>query len=262
MQKINRFILLFLSFTMLWACNKPVADDLKIMYQQTGVIATNCYLLYDANTKEAALIDPGDTIPALLDHIEKKKLKLQYILITHCHPDHIFGFHTMRLREKFPEAVVCFSVEEWEDMTKIVAKWKEAYPDEVSEEIQNSPVFSKLFNMDYSTIGRPDIFLEDKQTIPLGNFKIQTLKTPGHAPGSMCFFVQNNLFSGDELVYREVGGTKSSPVSSFSAQVKSIRRLYEELPDETVVYPGHGRFTSIGEEKTENKNITLTKAVQ
>lgn len=262
MQKINNhFVVLFLS-VILFACNKPSADDLKIMHQQTGVIATNCYLLYDSGTKEAALIDPGDTIPALLDHVEKEKLNVQYILVTHCHPDHIFGFHTMRLREKFPEAVVCFSVEEWEDMTKIVAKWKEAYPDEVSQEIQNSPVFLKLFSMDYSTIGRPNIFLEDKQKLPIGNFEIEIIKTPGHAPGSISYLIENNLFSGDELVYHAVGGTKSSPVSSFPAQVKSIRKLYEILPDETVVYPGHGRFTTIGEEKRENKNITLTKAVQ
>ena len=250
-------ILVFIS-----ACAQPKPEDLKVLTQTTGVIATNCYLLYDTNTREAALIDPGDTVPVLLAHIEKEKLDLRYILVTHCHPDHIYGFMTMKLRDKFPNAKVCFSVEEFEDMTKIVSKWKEAYPDEVSQEIQNSPTFLKLFSMDYTTIGTPEIFLEDGQKLSLGNFEITTLKTPGHAPGSICFHVNNFLFSGDELVYRAVGDTKASPVASFDAQVKSIRKLYNNLPDETIVYPGHGKTTTIGEEKTQNKNITVDKAVQ
>lgn len=250
-------ILVFLS-----ACSKPDPEYLKVLHQTTGVIGTNCYLLYDSQTKEAALIDPGDTIPELLSKIENENLNLSYILVTHCHPDHIYGFHTMHLRDKFPNAKVCFSVEELEDMTKIVSKWKEAYPDDVSEEIQNSPVFLELFNMDYSTIGQPDIYVEDGQKLSLGNFEITAIKTPGHAHGSMSFYVNNYLFSGDELIYHGVGGTKTSPAASFDAQVKSIRRLYNELPDETIVYPGHGQSTTIGEEKTENKNITLSKAVQ
>ena len=244
------------------ACSQPKPDNLKLISQTTGVIATNCYLLYDNQSREAALIDPGDTIPTLLEHIDSENLNLKYIFITHCHPDHIYGFHTMKLRDKYPDAKICFSVEEFEDMTKIVSKWKEAYPDEVSQEIQNSPMFLKLFSMDYSTLGRPDIFVEDGQKLPLGKFEITAIKTPGHAPGSICYHVNNMLFSGDELIYRAVGGTKSSPVASFDAQVKSIRRLYKQLPEETTVYPGHGQQTTIGEEKTQNKNITLSTAVQ
>lgn len=251
------FLLLFL-----FSCSQPDKGNLKMLSQTTGVIGTNCYLLYDELSKEAALIDPGDTIPELLKLIEEEKLNLRYILVTHCHPDHIYGFHTMHLCDMFPDAQVCYSVEELEDMTKIVAKWKEAYPDEVSREIQESPVFLKLFTMDYSTIGNPDIYLEDNQKLPLGDFEITAIKTPGHAPGSMCFYVNNLLFSGDELVYHAVGGTSTSPVASFDAQVQSIRRLYSELPNETLVYPGHGKSTTIGEEKTQNKNISLSHAKQ
>ncbi len=259
--KINTTgLIVFLLF--LLSCSQPNPSNLQMLTQTTGVIGTNCYLIYDTQSREAALIDPGDTIPKLLAHIEKENLDLRYILVTHCHPDHIYGFYTMHLRDKFPDAKVCFSVEELEDMTKIVSKWKEAYPDEVSQEIQNSPVFLELFNMDYSTIGQPDIYVEDGQKLPLGDFEITAIKTPGHAHGSICFHVNNNLFSGDELIYHGVGGTKTSPAASFDAQVKSIRRLYTELPDETVVYPGHGKSTTIGEEKKENKNITLSKALQ
>ena len=133
---------------------------------------------------------------------------------------------------------------------------------DLAKEIQNSPVFLKLFSMDYETIGKPDIYIEDRQKLQLGNFEITAIKTPGHARGSVSYHVQNYLFSGDELVYHAVGGTKTSPISSFEAQVKSVRRLYNELPDETIVYPGHGQATTIGEEKIQNKNITLTKAIQ
>lgn len=244
------------------ACSQPSSDALKMLTETTGVIGTNCYLLYDSESKEAALIDPGDTIPQLLAHIQKEELKLKYILVTHCHPDHIYGFYSMRLREKFPDARVAYTEEELEDLTKIVSKWKEAYPDKVSREIQESPLFLKLFSMDYSTLGQADIYIKDQQSLPLGNFEISALKTPGHAPGSVCFHVNNWLFSGDELIYRAVGGTQTSPVASFETQVKSIRRLYTELPDETLVFPGHGKSTSIGEEKKLNKNITLSKAIQ
>ncbi|MBN2610127.1 MAG: MBL fold metallo-hydrolase [Bacteroidales bacterium] len=74
--------------------------------------------------------------------------------------------------------------------------------------------------------------------------------------------MENFLFSGDELQYRTVGGTTTSPVSSFEAQVQSIRNLYNTFPDETIVYPGHGRSTTIGDEKIQNSNITPDKAIQ
>lgn len=263
MQTIKSAIVCFAaSAVLLFACSRQNPDNLKLVTKTTGVIGTNCYLLYDDATKDAALIDPGDTVFTLLSHIEKEKLNLRYILITHCHPDHIYGFITMQLREKFPDAKICYSAEEYEDMTKVVSKWKEVYPDEVSQQIQNSPVFLKLFSMDYNTLGRADIFLNDNQKLPLGNFEITAIKSPGHAPGSVCYHINNFLFSGDELMFRRVGGTKTSPVASFDAQVKSIRKLYNEFPDETIVYPGHGQSTTIGEEKTQNKNITLTTAAQ
>lgn len=263
MQKVKIILYVFVACLVLSSgCSNPKSENLKILSQTTGVIGTNCYLIFDSISREAALVDPGDTVFSLLKHIEQDELNLRYILITHCHPDHIYGFMTMKLRDKFPDAKVCFTAEEYEDMTKIVSKWKEAYPDEVSNEIQNSAVFLKLFSMDYNTLGKPDIFLKGRQKLPLGNFEITALKTPGHAPGSVCYLIDNFLFSGDELMYRGVGGTKNSPVASFDAQVKSIRRLYSELPDETIVYPGHGKITTIGEEKTLNKNITVNNAIQ
>ncbi|WP_297086061.1 MBL fold metallo-hydrolase [uncultured Draconibacterium sp.] len=261
MSKINTFFAGFL-LVFLMACGSKHNAPVQVLSQKTGVIATNSYLLYDEASKEAALIDPGDTIPALLQHIKKEKLQLRYILITHCHPDHIFGFSTINLREKFPQAKVVYSVEECEDMFKIVAKWKEAYPDAVSEEIQKSPEFLKLFTMDYQRIGKPDIYVEDQQKLPLGKAEITAIKTPGHARGSVSYYVDNFLFSGDELIYHAVGGTTSSPVASFQTQVKSIRKLYSLLPDETIVYPGHGRSTTIGEEKKHNANISANRAVQ
>lgn len=263
MQMIKSALVCFAaSAFFFFACSRQNPEHLKLEKQTTGAIGTNCYLLYDDATKDAALIDPGDTVFSLLSHIEKEGLNLKYILVTHCHPDHIYGFMTMQLRDKFPDAQVCFSAIEYEDLTKVVSKWKEAYPDQVSQEIQNSPVFLKLFDMDYNTLGRADIFLKDNQKLPLGNFEITAINTPGHAPGSISYHINNLLFTGDELIYRAVGGTKTSPVASFSAQVKSIRKLYNKFPDETIVYPGHGQSTTIGEEKTQNKNITLTTAVQ
>jgi glyoxylase-like metal-dependent hydrolase (beta-lactamase superfamily II) len=236
--------------------------DLKVMFETTGIFQTNCYLICDIESREAALIDPGDKVPRLMRHIEENGLELKYILITHCHPDHIYGIIDMDLREKYPDAKVCFSSEEYEDMFCVVSKWRHSYPEDLVNAIEGSPPHLALFDMDYDAIGGPDIIIEDLQVLDLGSYQIKAIKTPGHARGSISYYVDKYLFSGDELQSGKVGGTRNSPISSFDRQVLSIRKLYSLLPDETIVYPGHGTSTTIGHEKMNNRNITLEKAVQ
>jgi glyoxylase-like metal-dependent hydrolase (beta-lactamase superfamily II) len=101
----------------------------------------------------------------------------------------------------------------------------------------------------------PDIDLVDDQNFKLGNLTIRTILAPGHSRGSICFHVGNVLFSGDVLFHRQVGRTDLQG-GSKDAIVNSVRRLYAELPDATKVYPGHGEFTTIGEEKLQNEEVT------
>ena len=235
-----------------------IPNQLIVKKEVVGFLSTNCYLIYDADSKEAALIDPGDKTPSLLSEIEQNQLKLKYIFFTHCHPDHMYGIISMKMKEKFSEVKICFAKEGYKDMFDIVAKWREVYPNYIIDMINSNTEAIKVFDMDYEKIGEPDIYIEDGQIFNLGVLKIKAIKTPGHARGSVSFYIENYLFSGDELQYGKTGGTDISPISSFETQFKSIRKLYE-LPDETVVYPGHGPSSSIGYEK---KNNTSVKAIE
>lgn len=242
---------LILSLPLLFLLNCSASKDYVVLHQVSGPGQTNCYLLYDANSKEAALVDVGGPIDTLLTRINNENLKLKYIFITHCHPDHVAGVPL--IKQKYPDAKICFSKEESDD-ARLYTQWeKKMNPEEVAE-LKKDPEAVKLLNFDFSRIGEPDIYLEDNQTLKLGNLKIKTFKSPGHSRGSICFSVGNVLFSGDVLFYRSTGRTDLEGASKEEL-TRSVRRLYSSLPDETIVYPGHDKFTDIGSEKKENDRV-------
>jgi hydroxyacylglutathione hydrolase len=238
-------------------CSAP--KSFKVIHQTLAPpLETNCYLLYNEMSNEAALIDVGGPVDSLLSTIEKKNLKLKFIFITHCHPDHVYGVPAVK--KLFPDAKLCISREDYED-AKLYAQWeKKLSPEEVAE-IKKFPELIKLMSFDISSICSPDIFLEDNQTYKVGNIEVRTIFSPGHSRGSVCYYAGNVLFSGDVLFYRSVGRTDLEGMS-WESLVRSVRRLYSLLPDETVVYPGHGQFTTIGSEKKYNARIAEDKTVK
>ncbi len=112
-------------------------------------------------------------------------------------------------------------------------------------------------NFDFKLLGKPEIELADNQIYKLGDIKIKTFLSPGHSRGSICFCADGILLSGDVLSFRSVGRSDLPKSGSKEDIIKSVRRLYNSLPDDTKVYPGHGQFTDIGTEKKENKKVTL-----
>lgn len=218
-------------------------------------IETNGYLLYDERSGEAALVDVGGPVDTLISIIEKKNLKLKYIFITHCHADHVYGLPAVK--ERFPDAKICVSRADYDD-TKLYSQWeKKLSPDEVAE-IKKSPEAVKFMSFDLSSVCTPDIFLEDNQTFKVGDIAVRTIVSPGHSRGSVCYYGGNALFSGDVLFYRSVGRTDLEGMS-WELLVESVKKLYALLPDETIVYPGHGQFTTIGSEKKLNERISGAK---
>jgi glyoxylase-like metal-dependent hydrolase (beta-lactamase superfamily II) len=223
-----------------------------IKHQVTGAIETNCYLIYDSKTLEAALIDVGDAIDTLVEYIEENDLDVKYILCTHGHIDHLYFVPSMR--NLFPEAKMVIHKLDYDDLWT-QGEWVQANLDpETLEWMMSDPDIVKFFDFDPATLGDPDIFIEDGQELVLGNFIIRAIHSPGHSPGSTCYLVDGKLFSGDVLFYRTVGRTDVQN-SSRTDQIESVQRLYRILPDSTPVYPGHMQFTDILSEKTLNSRI-------
>jgi hydroxyacylglutathione hydrolase len=239
-------------------CSRPGKPI--VVRQMVGPIEVNCYLLYDEKSREAALIDVGGPIGELSSEISAKSLKVRYIFITHAHCDHVLGLPAAR--EKYPQAAVCFSRQEYED-EKPYERWeKKLPPQEVARmktalEPGGNPELAALLTLDYDRIGAPDIFAADGQTFKLGGLEIRAMLSPGHSRGSLCYSVDGVLFSGDVLFAGQVGRTDLMD-GGREAIVKSVRRLYDDLPDATKVYPGHGAATDIGTEKRRNEEVSAT----
>jgi glyoxylase-like metal-dependent hydrolase (beta-lactamase superfamily II) len=209
--------------------------------------------VYDATSGEAALIDPGGPVDRLLSVLDAKNLTLKYILITHAHPDHTAGVPAVR--QSFPLAKLCMSHEESEDAA-MYRQWEEKIAPQEVAVIKKDPVVVELMNFDPHRLGAVDIVVGEDTTLSLGETPISAYLAPGHSRGSICYLVGPVLFSGDVLLYRNVGRTDLAGAGGFDVLVKSVRRLYSTLPDEAEVYPGHGLPTTIGSEKRLNARIS------
>jgi len=214
---------------------------------------TNCYLLYDRESRDAAIIDVAGPIDPLLATVVSCRLNVRYFLLTHGHFDHLIGLPA--IRDSFPEALVCMHALGFEDM-QVQREWAlENFGEEFISEMLMDPELSKVVNFDVKTFGEPDLFLQEGQILELGKWMIRVLHSPGHSRGGLCYSVDGLLFSGDVLFNRSVGRVDVQN-SSRADQIASVRRLYRELSDDTIVYPGHGESTTIGAERLENERVS------
>lgn len=202
---------------------------MKIKKFEVGPLFVNCYVLYDEDTREAILIDPGDEPDLILDFIKEEGLTVKYILCTHGHFDHIGA------------------VKEIKDDTgaKVLLHEKDI------EIYRNSPqVAEQFFGIEIEPQPEPDELIEDGQTIKIGNSQLKFIHTPGHSPGSMSIYTDGYIFTGDTLFAGSVGRTDLIG-GSIEELLNSLKKL-ASLPEETVVMPGHGPKTKIGIEIKTN----------
>ena len=195
-----------------------------------GLIQTNCYVVGCEKTREAAVIDPGGHPQRILAEVERHGLTVQYVLDTHAHFDHTDA------NGAIVEATGATLALHPEDLPLLKASGGAA-----------------LFGLHADPSPPPDLELHDGDELAVGKLRFEVLHTPGHTPGHVCFYEAGEgvLFDGDVLFYRGIGRT-DLPGGSFQQLMDSIRRVLFALPDETVVYSGHGPATTIGDEKRLN----------
>lgn len=188
---------------------------MKIHTIKVGDLATNCYILEDANSKEALVIDPGDEPSAIIDLLNHHQLKTKFIITTHGHFDHV-GANRI-LKEKLNIPILMHEAD--------------------------------LFGLSIVDAPAPDRFLKDGDQINLGKESFIVIHTPGHTPGGICLYneKEKTLFSGDTLFFGTYGRV-DLPYSNEKEMAGSLKRLLK-LPPETIVYPGHGKPTTIGNEQ-------------
>lgn len=195
---------------------------------------TNCYIVQDEKTKETMVIDPGGDVQSIVELLDALKANLKYIYLTHCHVDHITG------------------VKELKNIKggKILVHRDEA------EGLHNIEINLR------GHIGLPpedlyaDIILDDGDLIHIGDIELKVIHTPGHTKGSSSLYCEKEgmLFSGDTM-FKGTWGRTDLPTSSFEDIIKSISNKLLVLPDDTIVYPGHGKATRIADEQPLYYNL-------
>ena len=191
----------------------------------------NCYIVYDKD-KNAVVIDPGSSANIIYDKIKSLGVNVLYILLTHCHYDHIEGLEELRILTK---ARVCATFE-------------------CNLAIQNQTKNLSSFFSDPINAKPADVIVNDKDIIDAGSMQINVITTPGHTRGGACFLIEDNLFSGDTLFLRSVGRC-DFPGGDMDTLINSIKNKLYTLDDEVIVYPGHGNITKIYYEKRYNTFI-------
>lgn len=187
---------------------------------------TNTYLVYDEKTFEAALIDIANNVNDIQEFVKNSNIKLKYLILTHCHADHIAGLK--QIKEEFPEMKVLI------------------HENDAPGLIDSNINLSVFLEADLNFI-EADILLKDGDIITLGDLKLKVIHTPGHTAGAISILVEDALFSGDTL-FKGCYGRTDLPTSSGADMIKSIDKLLE-LPASTVVYPGHDQTTMIEYER-------------
>ena len=200
-----------------------------------GPLQCNCSIVGDETSREAMVIDPGDDIADILALIRKHSLTVKQIVITHAHIDHVGG--AMKLRQATGAPILLN---------------------------QNDYALLKMLDLQAEWIGMQapgkvdiDHSVGEQEKIQAGSLVANVMHTPGHTEGSICLYFpqQQMLIAGDTLFAGSIGRT-DLPGGSFKKIVQSLHERILTLPDDTLVVPGHGESTTIGQERATNPFLT------
>lgn len=202
---------------------------MKILMMPLGLYQTNCYVLYNEDSFEAVVIDPGSDGDSLLKALQERQLKVQKILLTHGHSDHIGAVQAVADAYHAP----------------VYIHKKEA-------PFLHDPVLNLSAKMGLSiTCDVDEIHVQQGTVIEVADMSFTVLETPGHTPGGICFYGEGLVFAGDTLFQDSIGRT-DFPGGSYETLIQSIQTQLYTLPQDTVVCPGHGPTTSLEYEMKNN----------
>jgi len=198
-----------------------------------GELATNCYILGDEGTQQGVVIDPGGDSEIIEAHLKKLKLKVEHIILTHGHIDHIGALS--QLKKTTGAAILIHSKD--------------------SAMLRDPSQNLSLFSGGRMVAPKADRLLEEGDIVQCGDIKLEVLHTPGHTPGGISLLTDKMIFTGDALFCGSIGRT-DFPGSSHQELISSIKSKLLNKDDDFVVHPGHGPSSTIGEERRNNPFLT------
>ena len=201
---------------------------MKIMQLCVGVVGTNCYIVYDENTREAAVIDPGDSAKSILHAAQQEQLTIKYVLLTHGHFDHVLGAHG--ILEATGAQYVVPEGDLWLLRRENMGQFRAMAHGYVED--------------------APDIKAVEGTEITFGGLTATYMNTPGHTPGSSVIRVGDCLFTGDTLFRHECGRCDLEG-GDFGQMLASLKRLHD-LEGDYKVLPGHEGLSTLAEERVAN----------
>ncbi len=204
---------------------------MRIKCFPTAEMGENCYVISSTQTNDAIILDPGEENPEVTEYIKNENITPKAIALTHGHYDHIAGVNYYKEQYKIPLICGC-------NETETLA----------SPSLNLSPLFCGN-----ALILKADKTMTEGEEYTFGDLTFKTIFTPGHTPGGMCLYFEKEgaLFSGDSLFALSIGRT-DFPGGSYRALTDSLKEKILTLPEETVVFPGHGPKTTVKTEKAQN----------
>lgn len=203
---------------------------IKVNCFVVGMVQTNFYYLHRENSSETIVFDPADLGDRLYEELDKLGLEVKAIFLTHAHFDHIFGVEALKARTGAP-VYACIHEKNLCESPRLNQSQMTGRPCTVS----------------------PDFYLQDNEEVTIAGITMKTIYTPGHTEGSCAYYIEDGhiLISGDTLFQGSIGRS-DMPTGDGETLLESIRTRLYVLPDDTVVFSGHGDTTTIGYEKKHN----------